>query len=85
MDANANQVVTLLLTNGDYVEASMFGTDFASSGLSKYAYTPPHQLGMSDWPTLQELIDDGTRLVTFLGSFPHIGVSLSSQLNNPRL
>lgn len=69
MDANDNQVVTLLLTNGDFVEASMFGADFVSSGLSSYVYTPPQKLAISDWPTLQELINDGTRLIAFLGKF----------------
>lgn len=66
MDDNANQVVTLLLTNGDFVDVSMFGAAMNSSGLSSYAYTPPSQLTMSEWPTLQELIDAGTRLVMFL-------------------
>lgn len=37
------------------------------SGLAKYAYTPPHQLAINEWPTLQELITNGDRLVMFLG------------------
>jgi hypothetical protein len=67
MDGNPNQVVTLLLTNGDSVDVSEFGAAMTTSGLSSYAYTPPGQLSMSEWPTLQELIDDGTPLVMFLG------------------
>jgi hypothetical protein len=69
MDGNPNQVVTLLLTNGDSVDVSEFGTAMTTSGLSSYAYTPPSQLSMSEWPTLQELIDEGTRLVMFLGEY----------------
>ena len=67
MDGNPNQVVTLLLTNGDSVDVSEFGAAMTTSGLSSYAYTPPSQLLMSEWPTLRELIDDDTRLVMFLG------------------
>jgi len=66
LDENDNQVLTLLLTNGDFVDVSMFGDAMTSSGLSSYAFTPTSQLSMSEWPTLQELIDDGTRLVMFL-------------------
>jgi len=58
------------LTNGDSASVSLFGAAMASSGLSAYAYTPPSQLAIADWPTLQELIDNDTRLVMFLGMFP---------------
>ncbi len=57
----------LSIANGDNADVSLFGTTVASSGISKYAYTPSSQLSMSDWPTLQELISAGTRLVMFLG------------------
>jgi len=66
MDANDGQVVTLLLTNGDNEPVSMFGDAMSSTGLASYAYTPPSVLAMSEWPTLQTLINDGTRLVMFL-------------------
>jgi hypothetical protein len=39
----------------------------SSSGLDTYAFTPSSQLSIPEWPTLQTLIDDGTRLVMFLG------------------
>ena len=67
LDGNQNQVLTLLLTNGDSADVSMFGDAMKSSGLDTYAFTPSSRLGISDWPTLQELIDAGTRLVMFLG------------------
>ena len=67
MDANPNEVVTILLTNGDSAPVSQFGTAMTTSGLSSYAYNPGKQLAIGDWPTLQELITAGTRLVMFLG------------------
>ncbi|MCJ1460664.1 hypothetical protein MMC28_011046 [Mycoblastus sanguinarius] len=67
LDANPNEVVTLLLTNGDNVPVSMFDTAYTSSGLKSYAYTPASSpLAIGAWPTLQELISAGTRLVAFL-------------------
>jgi len=84
MAANPDEVLTLLLTNGDSASVSLFGDAMVSSGLSAYAYTPSSQLTINEWPTLQELITAGTRLVMFLGK-----VILSSipqtTLTNPRL
>jgi hypothetical protein len=68
LDANQDQVVTLLLTNGDNLPVTKFGNAMDDSGLSKYAYAPGRQLAMEEWPTLQELINSGHRLVVFLGS-----------------
>ncbi|KAJ5170842.1 uncharacterized protein N7500_003625 [Penicillium coprophilum] len=42
LDANPNEVVTLLLTNGDSLSANEFGDTFSSSGIAEYAYVPPH-------------------------------------------
>lgn len=64
--------------NGDNVNVSMFDTAYTSSGLKSYAYTPPSSsLTLDAWPTLQELITAGTRLVAFLdagadASIPYI-------------
>lgn len=67
MDANTNEVVTLLLVNSDSNSTSSFGTVFSSSGISKYGYTPTSTTGpISTWPTLQTLITANTRLVTFV-------------------
>ncbi|KAI0166473.1 PLC-like phosphodiesterase [Xylariaceae sp. FL1272] len=65
MDNNPNEVVTLLLVNSDSYNASDFGSVFEASGISTYGYTPT---GTSDWPTLQSMISDDTRLVTFIAS-----------------
>ncbi|MCJ1302167.1 hypothetical protein MMC08_004970 [Hypocenomyce scalaris] len=69
LDANPNEVLTLLLTNGDNVNVSMFDAAFTSSGIKSYAFVPassPNTLLFDAWPTLQELITGGTRLVLFL-------------------
>ena len=72
MDVNPNEVVTLLITNGDSVGIGNFSEAFVGSGISKYAYVPPgspNVLGIDEWPTLQEMINSGKRLVAFLGEF----------------
>lgn len=68
LDANANEVVTLLLTNGDSVNITEFGSAFSSSGIDSYAFVPSaNPLPIGDWPTIGELISSGKRLVVFLG------------------
>lgn len=72
MDANTNEVVTLLLVNSDDQDASAFGADFVSSGISEYGYTPTSTSGpISTWPTLQTLITANTRLITFIASITY--------------
>jgi hypothetical protein len=72
MDANPNEVVTLLLVNSDNESAATFGSVFASSGISTYGFTPTSTTGpMSTWPTLQTLITANTRLVTFVASITY--------------
>lgn len=68
LDDNPNEVVTVLLTNGDSVGISTFGDTFASAGIDSYAFVPSSEpLAYADWPTLGDLIDSGKRLVAFLG------------------
>lgn len=64
--ANPNEVVTLLITNGDGIDNSGFASVFEASGAADYAYSPGSTLTLSEWPTLGELIDDGSRLVVFM-------------------
>ncbi|KAJ7161349.1 PLC-like phosphodiesterase [Mycena crocata] len=67
MDANTEEVVTLLIVNIDNLQAAQYGTVFASVGLDKMSYAPSTSpLTASAWPTLGSMIDAGTRLVTFL-------------------
>lgn len=68
MDNNPNEVVTLLLVNSDDEDVSVFGEAFTSSNISTYGYTPATSSATTDWPTLQTMIDDGERLVTFIAA-----------------
>jgi len=67
MDANPNDVVTLLIVNSDDLAPAQFDTVFKSAGLDALSYAPPSaSIPASQWPTLGEMINSGKRLVTFL-------------------
>ena len=69
LDTHPKEVVTLLLTNGDNVPVSVFDQVYTASGIQPYAYVPgpSHDPSVLDsWPTLGELLGNGTRLVAFL-------------------
>ncbi|KAL7276444.1 hypothetical protein RUND412_000548 [Rhizina undulata] len=67
LDSHTSEVVTLLLVNSDTISPSTLYPIFTSAGLAQYLYTPPTSpITPSEWPTLQHLIGNGTRLVTFL-------------------
>ncbi|PLN86318.1 PLC-like phosphodiesterase [Aspergillus taichungensis] len=68
LDDNPNEVVTILLVNSDDATASDLNSEFDKAGVVKYAYKPASTTAPSSWPTLQKMIDDGTRLVTFISS-----------------
>ncbi|MCJ1307246.1 hypothetical protein MMC25_000892 [Agyrium rufum] len=71
LDGNPNEVLTMLLVNGDGLPASNFDAAFKASGINTYAFVPsssPGMLGIDDWPTLGQMISAGTRLVVFLDS-----------------
>lgn len=73
LENHPTEVVTLLLTNGDSVSVSEFAAVFASSGIKPYAYVPKENpLPVTEWPTLQELIAQNTRLVVFLGTYTRL-------------
>ncbi|KOS16979.1 PI-PLC X domain-containing protein [Escovopsis weberi] len=65
MEQNPREVVTLLLVNSDSASAADFDAVFRSSGISKLGYMPP-ALGAGDWTTLGDMVDRGTRLVSFV-------------------
>lgn len=68
--ANPDEVVTLLLTNGDGVPVRDYAAVFEAAGLEEYVFAPPNgTLALDEWPTLQEMIDAGTRLVVWMGMF----------------
>lgn len=66
MEANPNEVVTVLLVNSDNAAISDLDAQFQTANITSLAYkpasttTPP-----TTWPTLQELINAGTRLMVF--------------------
>ncbi|OTB01479.1 hypothetical protein M426DRAFT_323495 [Hypoxylon sp. CI-4A] len=66
VDANPNEVITLLITNPDAIDITKYGDAFTSTGLDAYVFTPDGQLGFNDWPTLGDLISAGTRVIVFM-------------------
>jgi len=67
MDANPNDVVTILIVNSDNLAPSVYDGVFKSAALDTLSYAPPAAIVPStQWPTLGALIDSGKRLLTFL-------------------
>ena len=69
LDANPNEVVSMLLVNGDNVAVSQFDSAFSSAGLKDYAFVPsgsPAILPIASWPTLSNLISTNKRLIVFI-------------------
>lgn len=67
MDANPNDVVTILLVNSDSFSATQLHQEFVAANLSSYGYVPPQNTApIQTWPTLQSLIANNTRLITFV-------------------
>ena len=70
LDNNPNDLVTMLLTNGDNLAMSKFASVFQAAGIDKYAFTPSsNPLSMGQWPTLGQMIGAGQRLVVFIGEW----------------
>lgn len=71
LDSNENDVLTLLIVNGDRTNITEFAKVFADVGLDKMAFIPatsPKTLSIDDWPTYAELIEAETRVVIFIDS-----------------
>lgn len=71
LDGHAEEVVTLLLVNGDGFKAADFGKVFDAAGLSSYGYVPSSSSPSSSpvtWPTLGDMISTNKRLVVFIES-----------------
>lgn len=67
VQANPNDVITLVIVNSDNQPATSFASAFESSGLATYGYIPPSaSLTLSAWPTLGSMIDSNKRVVTFI-------------------
>jgi hypothetical protein len=90
VDANPNDVVSLLIVNSDGLPASQFETAFTSTGLSSKMYSPSNGIiSKTDWPTLGTLIDASTTVVSFLtlqadhSSVPYLLDEFSNIWENP--
>lgn len=69
MDANPNEVLSLLIVNSDNAAPSDYDTVFKAAELDTLAYAPESaSLQASGWPTLGSLIDSNKRLVVFLST-----------------
>ncbi|KAI4130148.1 MAG: hypothetical protein LQ338_001856 [Usnochroma carphineum] len=67
MDQNPYDVVTILLVNTDNAAASDLDVEFKAAAISSYAYMPTSSTTVpSTWPTLNDLIVSGQRLITFI-------------------
>jgi hypothetical protein len=68
LDANPNDVVTILLVNSDKATPSDLNTHFSNSGIVPQAYIPPSTSAPAEWPTLSSLIQAQKRLLVFVAS-----------------
>jgi hypothetical protein len=67
LDANPNEVLSLLIVNSDDFPPTAYDTVFVGAGLDTMSYAPPSaSIPASQRPTLGSLIDSGKRLITFM-------------------
>ncbi|KIJ21960.1 hypothetical protein PAXINDRAFT_165285 [Paxillus involutus ATCC 200175] len=67
LDANPNEVLSLLIVNSDDFPPTSYDSVFKGAGLDTMSYAPPSaSIPATQWPTLGSLIDSGTRLITFM-------------------
>lgn len=68
---NPNEVIAILWVNGE-MSIQQWAQAYALSGLLQYTYQPPSDSGgilsVDDWPSLSALIDNSTRVVSFIDS-----------------
>lgn len=67
VDVHPYDVVTVLLGNGNYSTPDLYAPYIEQSGILKYTYQAPFlPMALSDWPTLEELILRGSRVIMFM-------------------
>ncbi|KAJ9652876.1 hypothetical protein H2198_007878 [Neophaeococcomyces mojaviensis] len=67
LDQNPYDVLTILMGNYDFIDPGNFIDPIYNSGLNRYVYTPPAvPMGLSQWPTLGEMIITQRRVVIML-------------------
>lgn len=81
MDHNPNEVVTILLVNSDNAPASQLDGEFQSANVTSLSYVPPSTTTpLAQWPTLQDMISNSTRLVTFVANLDSASNSIAPYL-----
>lgn len=67
VDANANEVLTILIVNINNLPPTQWQAVYQSTGMDAVSFSPASaSLTKDAWPTLGEMIDSGKRVVTFL-------------------
>ncbi|PVH95092.1 PLC-like phosphodiesterase, partial [Periconia macrospinosa] len=68
LSTHPNEVLAIMIGNGDRVSPSTYIRPFAASGMLPYIYTPPPHTNqsLSTWPTLNEMITRNKRVVVML-------------------
>lgn len=67
VDKHPYDVVTILLGNGNYSKPQQYVPYIEQSGIMKFVYSPPFlPMSLNDWPTLEDMILRGQRVVMFL-------------------
>ncbi|KJZ72207.1 hypothetical protein HIM_08472 [Hirsutella minnesotensis 3608] len=66
VNRNPNDVVTLLVVNSDKAPAQEIASAFEKSGITKFAYKPASVGATGNWPTLDAMISQNTRVVSFV-------------------
>jgi hypothetical protein len=67
VDKHPYDVVTILLGNGNYSDPSLYVPFIERSGITKYVYDAPYlPMSLNDWPTLENMIIRGKRVVMFM-------------------
>ncbi|KAL8732083.1 MAG: hypothetical protein Q9166_003037 [cf. Caloplaca sp. 2 TL-2023] len=67
LDEHPYNVVTILLVNSDHATASALDGEFGAAAIRSYAYVPASATtSPTSWPTLNNFISSGKRLVTFI-------------------
>lgn len=69
LKANPNEVISILVGNGDYSDVERFVEPIEASGITEYLYVPTNTtdpIKYNKWPTLGELIEEGKRVVLYM-------------------
>jgi len=60
-------VITIMLGNGNYSHPSLYAPHIEKTGILRYVYEAPYlPMALNDWPTLEDMIVRGKRIVMFM-------------------